>query len=55
MLKYAYDVLPVYDRLGQNVYSDIVHVNQKAKEIMADKMADIVFKELVLNEKFIHQ
>ncbi|MCP4551050.1 MAG: hypothetical protein GY834_03175 [Bacteroidetes bacterium] len=46
-IKYAYDVSSEYDSLGKEVYRDIVHVNQEAKEIMAHKIADIVAKELL--------
>ena len=47
-IKYVYDVSSEYASLGKEVYRDIVHVNQKAKVKMAHKLADIVAKELQL-------
>jgi hypothetical protein len=49
-IMYTYDASSEYDSLGKEVYRDIVHVNQKAKEIMARKIADIVVKELQLED-----
>jgi hypothetical protein len=45
-LDYAYDVSSEYDSLGEGVYSDPVHVNQEAKEVMAERMAAIIVKVL---------
>ncbi len=43
--KYAFDVSSEYDVLGKEVYRDIVHVNQQAKEVMGKKIANIVDRE----------
>jgi len=45
-LKYAFDVSSEYDVLGKEVYSDSVHVNQQAKEVMGTKIANIVNKRI---------
>ena len=41
-LPYVFDVSSAYDILGQEVYSDIVHVNQQANDVMGRKIADFV-------------
>jgi hypothetical protein len=45
-LTYAFDVSSEYDPLGEEVYLDVVHVNQHAHEVMGTKIAKIVAKEL---------
>lgn len=39
---YLYDVSNLYDSFGPNAYTDIVHVQQYARQAMAEQMRDIV-------------
>lgn len=45
-MTYAFDVSSEYNALGKEVYSDIVHVSQRAHEVMGTKIAKIVAIEL---------
>lgn len=47
-IPYIFDVSSQYDPLGKEVYLDSVHVNQKAKEVMGKKIADIVVEWLTI-------
>ena len=44
-LPYAFDVSSAYDTLGKKAYTDIIHVNQQARELMADTIAHIVARK----------
>jgi hypothetical protein len=44
-----------YDILGKDVYRDIVHVNQHAKEVMGLKIAKIIAKELQVGKVSIEK
>jgi len=46
MTTYAFDVSSEYDALGDQIYSDIVHVKQEAREIMGKRIAAITAEEL---------
>lgn len=47
-IEYAFDVSAEFDPLGKKIYSDIVHVNQQANEVMGTKIAKIIAEELQL-------
>jgi hypothetical protein len=49
-IKYVFDVSSEFDILGKGIYSDIVHVNQLANEVMGAKIAQIIVKELQLEK-----
>ena len=49
-IKYAFDVSSEFDILGKEIYSDVVHVNQHANEVMGTKIAKIIDKELQLGK-----
>jgi len=53
-LEYAFNVSSEYDALGKDVYSDYVHVNQQAKEVMGAKIARIVDSQYKSRRSF-HQ
>ena len=42
--EYIFDVSSEYDALGTEIYRDICHVNQHAKEQMSTRIATIVAK-----------
>jgi hypothetical protein len=44
-LTYAFDVSLEYDSLGEKIYTDSVHVKQRANEVMGAKIAEIVANE----------
>lgn len=50
-LKFAFDVSSEYDILGNNIYTDYVHVKQPANEAMGAKIAQIIAQELQLVKK----
>ncbi len=41
-LSYGYDLSNLYDPLGKDVYTDIVHVSQKANDLMGETIAKII-------------
>lgn len=43
---YLYDVSTTYDPLGHSIYKDLVHVNQEAKILMGNKIANIIFEKI---------
>ena len=45
-LSYVYDVSSTYRALGEAAYVDRVHVTQKAKKLMAERMARIIAAEV---------
>lgn len=45
-LPYVFDVSNAYDGLATDPYRDIVHVSQEARNLMADKIAGILAREL---------
>ena len=54
-LEYAFDVSSEFDLLGKDIYSDIVHVNQRAKEVMGKKIAKIIATELQLGKAILEK
>ena len=40
--EYVFDVSSEYDSLGKDIYSDIVHVNQQARDSMGVRLANII-------------
>jgi len=43
---YLFDVSSAFDGLGMSVYTDPVHVEQVAKNVMGEKIGEIVAEEL---------
>ncbi len=41
-LDYVYDVSDTYDGIGEEVYLDIVHVNQAGKKVMGRRLAQLI-------------
>lgn len=54
-IKYAVDVSSVYDVYGKEVWTDTVHVNQRANELMGTKIALIIAKELQVGKATIEK
>ena len=52
---YIHDVSSLYDKFGQKVYTDMVHVLQYAREAMAARMADEIAKKMLLNTPDKHK
>jgi len=52
---YLFDVSPAYDGLGMSVYIDPVHVEQVAKNVMGEKIGEIVAEELQRADHAIEQ
>jgi len=46
-LDYAFDISSELDMLGEDVYEDIVHVNQEAMVLLGKRIASIVAEELL--------
>lgn len=45
-IPYTHDVSTAYDRLGKMVYTDIVHVDQRANDLMGFQIATIIAEEI---------
>ncbi len=51
MIEYAFDVSSAYEALGEDAYSDHVHVNQEARDVMAALMAEIIVSRCDAGER----
>lgn len=49
-IKYAFDVSSEFDALGEEIYTDYVHVKQPANEVMGAKIAEIIAQKLQLRK-----
>jgi hypothetical protein len=49
-IDYVFDVSSEFDVFGKEIYNDIVHVKQRANEVMGAKIAQIIAEELKLEK-----
>jgi len=54
-IKYAFDVSSEFDALGEEIYTDYVHVTQPANEAMGAKIAEVIAQELQLRKAHIEK
>lgn len=47
-MKFAFDVSSEFDALGEEIYTDYVHVRQPANEAMGAKIAKVITQKLQL-------